>query len=59
MFNGFKAFIDSFNKKNNTTIKYTVKPWGKEGEKDFFFAPDNNPHFESFTSEAKTFFAVV
>src|SRR5262249_51252546 len=54
-FNAFKAFIEAFNRKNNTIIKHAVKPWGKEGEKDFCFEPENNAHFNSFVTEAKAF----
>ncbi len=57
MFNRFKTFIESFNQKNNTTIKYKVIAWGKEGEKDFCFESDNNSYFNSFITDAKNFLA--
>jgi len=55
IFNNFKVFVETFNQKNNTTIKYKLQPWGKEGEKDFCFEPDSNPNFDLFITEAKEF----
>lgn len=49
----FEQLVKDFNTANKSNISYTIKPWGREGEKDYCFEPGQGRNLEKLVSEIK------
>ena len=49
----FEKMIVDFNTANKCNVVYTLKTWGKEGERDYCFSFGQGDFLEKFVSEAK------
>jgi hypothetical protein len=55
-FNAFKKSIETHDSLNGCKLKYQIKNWGREGEKDFYFPSQSTKKYNEFIKETEKIF---
>lgn len=55
-FKSFEKLIAQYETKHSTKLKYEIINWGREGEKNFCFIPQQPNFFNEFSAETEKMF---